>query len=102
MRCWPTRPTPAGRTTRCCAAGASKRSSPEKADQQHNRLRLGSLGGRPVSYDTEPDKGRNVVERSYESFKQRRGLATGYDKLAVVFRGAATVPNSIVRWLRSP
>ena len=46
---------------------------PQQADQQHNRLRRGSLGGRPVSYD----------------------------KLAVVFRGAATV-RSILRWLRCP
>ena len=52
-------------------------------------------------FPTEPDKGRTVVERSYASFKQRRGLATGSDKLAVVFRGAATV-RSILRWLRSP
>ena len=74
---------------------------PEKADQQNNRLRLGSAGGRPVSYDKELYKGRNVVERSYESFKQWRGLVTRYDKLAVVFRGAAIL-RSIIRWLRGP
>jgi transposase len=74
---------------------------PEKADQQKHRLRRGSAGGRPVSYDTELYKGRNVVERSYESFKQWRGLATRYDKLAVIFRGGAIL-RSIVMWLRSP
>lgn len=74
---------------------------PERADQQHHRLRRGSAGGRPVSYDTEIYKGRNVVERSYENFKQWRGLATRYDKLAVIFRGAAIL-RSIVMWLRSP
>ena len=74
---------------------------PERSDQCNNRLRLGSAGGRPVTYDTELYKGRNVVERAYESFKQWRGLATRYDKLAVIFRGAAIL-RSIILWLRSP
>jgi putative transposase len=74
---------------------------PERSDQQNNRLRLGSAGGRPVSYDTELYKNRNVVERSYESLKQWRGLATRYDKLAVIFRGGAIL-RSIVMWLRGP
>jgi len=66
---------------------------PERSDQCNNRLRLGSAGGRPVTYDTELYKGRNVVERAYESFKQWHGLATRYDKLAVIFRGAAILPQ---------
>ena len=41
----------------------------EHADQQHHRTRRGSSGGRPVSYDTQLYEGRNVVKRSYESFK---------------------------------
>ena len=49
---------------------------PERADQQGHRLRRGSHGGRPVSYDTEVYKDRNVIERSYEQLKQWRGLAT--------------------------
>ncbi len=73
---------------------------PERADQRKNRLRRGSAGGRPVSYDTELYKNRNVVERSYESLKQWRGLATRYDKLAVIFRGGAIL-RSIVLWLRN-
>jgi putative transposase len=73
---------------------------PERADQRSNRLRLGSAGGRPVSYDTELYNNRNVVERSYESFKQWRGLATRYDKLAVIFRGGAIL-RSIILWLRN-
>ncbi len=74
---------------------------PERSDQRNNRLRLGSAGGRPVTYDPDLYKGRNVVERAYESFKQWRGLATRYDKLAVIFRGAAVL-RSIILWLRSP
>ena len=73
---------------------------PERADQRNNRRRRGSAGGRPVSYDSELYKNRNVVERCYESLKQWRGLATRYDKLAVIFRGGAVL-RSIVLWLRS-
>lgn len=73
---------------------------PERADQQNNRRRRGSAGGRPVSYDTDMYKNRNVVERSYESLKQWRGLATRYDKLAVIFRGGAIL-RAIVLWLRA-
>ena len=74
---------------------------PERADQQGHRLRRGSAGGRPVSFDTEKYKDRNVIERSYEKLKQWRGLATRYDKLAVIFRGGAIL-RSIVLWLRTP
>jgi transposase len=73
---------------------------PERADQRNHRLRRGSAGGRPVSYDSELYKDRNVVERSYENLKQWRGLATRYDKLAVIFRGGAVL-RSIVLWLRN-
>ena len=74
---------------------------PERSDQQGHRLRRGSAGGRPVSYDTERYKDRNVIERSYEQLKQWRGLATRYDKLAVIYRGGAVL-RSIILWLRSP
>jgi len=74
---------------------------PERADQQQHRQRRGAAGGRPVSYDTEMYKDRNVIERSYEKVKQWRGLATRYDKLAVIFRGGAIL-RSIIMWLRGP
>jgi transposase len=32
--------------------------------------------------------GRNVIERSFDTIKQWRGLATCYDKLAIVHRAA--------------
>lgn len=48
----------------------------EPDDQKRNRLREGSRGGRPVRFDAEKYKGRNVVERSFATVKQWRGLAT--------------------------
>lgn len=74
---------------------------PEPADQKGHRRRRGSKGGRPVSHDIERYKDRNVIERSYETLKQWRGLATRYDKLAINFRGGAIL-RSIILWLRTP
>ena len=72
---------------------------PEPRDQQAHRKRRGRKGGRPVSYDVEAYKGRNVVERSFNALKQWRGLATRYDKLAVIYRGGAVLA-AILTWLR--
>lgn len=74
---------------------------PEPRDQQGHRKRRGSDGGRPVSYDADAYKGRNVVERSFNALKQWRGLATRYDKHALNYRGAAVLA-AILTWLRTP
>ncbi|WP_430522255.1 IS5 family transposase [Microbacterium aurum] len=72
---------------------------PEPSDQQGHRRRRGSRGGRPVSYDIEDYKGRNVVERGFNQDKQWRGLATRYDKLALTYRGGAIL-RAITLWLK--
>ncbi len=72
---------------------------PEPADQIANRQRKGSTGGRPVSFDAEDYKQRNVVERFFNRMKNWRGMASRYDKLAVVFRGSVVLA-AIVDWLR--
>lgn len=64
---------------------------PEPADQQGHRKRRGRMGGRPVTYDVEDYKGRNVVERGFCEDKQWRGLATRYDKLALTYRGGVVL-----------
>ena len=71
---------------------------PEPSDQQRHRRNRGAAGGRPVTYDRQAYRGRNVVERAFNQFKQWRGLATRYDKLALIFRGAAVL-RSILIWL---
>ena len=72
---------------------------PEPSDQVGHRQRRGSKGGRPVTYDREAYRGRNVVERSFNVFKNWRGLATRYDKLAITYRGGVVLA-SITIWLR--
>ena len=71
----------------------------EPHDQKANRRRRGQRGGRPLTLNTETYKGRNVVERSFNVFKQWRGIATRYDKLAITYRGGVVL-CAITIWLR--
>jgi transposase len=72
---------------------------PEPADQTANRKRRGSDGGRPVTFDAEDYKNRNVIERAFNVFKNWRGLATRYDKHALIYRGGLVLA-AILMWLR--
>jgi transposase len=71
---------------------------PQPSDQIANRQRRGSAGGRPPAFDAAVYKGRNVVERSFNDYKQWRGLATRYDKLATTYRGGAVL-RAVTIWL---
>ena len=64
---------------------------PEPRDQQANRRRRGSSGGRPTGFDKERYKKRNVVERANNRLKNYRAVATRYDKRAYVYLGTVTV-----------
>jgi len=72
---------------------------PQKSDEIAARQRRGSAGGRPPSFDEIRYKQRNLVERSFALLKQWRGLATRYDKLAIVYR-AAIVLSACITWTR--
>ena len=71
---------------------------PEPSDQIRHRKNRGSRGGRPVSFDAHDYKNRNVVERAFNHFKNWRGLASRYDKYALVYRGGVVLA-AIVLWL---
>ena len=73
---------------------------PEPRDQQAHRRRRGPRGGRPISHDLIRYRGRNVVERFFNQLKQWRGLATRYDKHAVIYRGGVVLA-AILTWLRA-
>jgi transposase len=70
---------------------------PQPSDQIAHRHRRGSRGGRPPGFDAQDYKARNVIERGFNLTKQWRGLATRYDKLAVVYRGGAVL-RAITIW----
>lgn len=70
----------------------------EPNDQKANRTRRGAKGGRPPAFDPQRYKNRNVVERSFNTFKQWRALATRYDKLAITYRAGALL-RAILIWL---
>ena len=72
---------------------------PEPSDQIRHRKRRGSRGGRRPAFDAQSYRRRNVIERSFNTIKQWRGLATRYDKLGIVYRGAAVL-RAITVWLK--
>jgi transposase len=72
---------------------------PEKIDQQANRKKKGSAGGRPVTYDLERYKQRNTVERCFQKIKTWRGLATRYDKAPESYEAGLHLRGSIM-WLK--
>lgn len=72
---------------------------PQRDDEIGNRIRRGSAGGRPPSFDPVTYRRRNVVERSFNDHKQWRGIATRYDKHATTYRGGVVL-RAILIWLR--
>ena len=72
----------------------------EPEDQLGHRKNRGSRGGRPVNFDTQDYKNRNVVERAFNKLKNWRGLATRYDKYAITYRGSMVLA-CLVLWLQA-
>ena len=87
FRLWRTRRTRTRAREPTCAGRRIKHTIPERRDQIAHRKAKGSRGGRPPGFDAETYKLRNTVERSFNRFKQWRGLATRYDKYAVTYLG---------------
>lgn len=71
---------------------------PERRDQQANRKRRGSAGGRPPAFDHLAYRRRNVVERCFQRLKQHRAIATRYDKTALSYQGMIDLAT-LLMWL---
>ena len=73
---------------------------PERNDQKAHRVRKGSSGGRPPTFDAEQYKNRNQVERGFNRRKHWRGLATRYDKLGDSYQATLDLAETL-DWLRA-
>jgi transposase len=71
---------------------------PERRDQQANRVRRGSAGGRPPAFDKTAYRRRNIVERCFDRFKQYRAIATRYDKTATSYQAMIDLAT-LLMWL---
>ncbi|MFE2870950.1 IS5 family transposase [Embleya sp. NPDC059259] len=70
---------------------------PQPSDQIGHRLRRGSAGGRPPSFDAEAYKQRDAVERCINRLKQWRGPAMRTDKLAIAYQAALHLAAILIR-----
>ena len=75
----------AGGSAGFCERCRSRTRSPERTDQINRRQANGSLGGRPPNFDADLSNERTTGERGFGRLRHWRGIATRYDKHALIY-----------------
>ncbi|NKQ25163.1 transposase [Streptomyces galbus] len=89
---WPTKATRPAPSAPTCADAASRRPFPNAST--NSRADADAANGRAAS--TRPSTRRNVVERCFHRLKQRRGIATHYDKQPDRYLTAITLDSTLI------
>ncbi|MCP2258679.1 Transposase DDE domain-containing protein [Streptoalloteichus tenebrarius] len=71
----------------------------ERLDQVSNRLREGSHGGQPPSFDSARYTQGDQIERGFNRRKQFRAVATRYDKLGSHWQATNDLVE-VIDWIR--
>ena len=98
-RCEVTRRTPRAPSAVTFAIAGSRPSSPSPTTRK-GTANDADHAAAVLWLDAADYRNRNVIERGYCRIKQWRGLATRYDKHAVIYR-AAVVLNAVIAWTKA-
>ena len=100
ITCSATRATAPGPTASCCVAAALRTPSPSPVTSRPTDPPPAPppRPPRPVGFDKQRYKRRNVVERGFNQLKEWRGLASRTDKHAINYRGAITL-RATLAWI---
>lgn len=69
---------------------------PERTDQINRRQTQGAIDGRPAAFDANLHRERNTGKRGVARLRQCHGIATRYDKHAIIYLATIVLNQCIL------